>query len=101
MPKVTNVLGNSKVLACESLDFVIKKKVRLYDTPSYFLYGVLDFVKELPARIREAPLQSRLTALFLFLQKIADFSQENFFVAWSRRSWFCLWFFLLSVQFSQ
>ena len=25
MPKVTNILGNSKVPACESRDFVLKK----------------------------------------------------------------------------
>ena len=26
MPKVTNILGNNKVPACESRDFVLKKK---------------------------------------------------------------------------
>lgn len=27
MPKVTNILGNSEVLACESRDFVLKKRL--------------------------------------------------------------------------
>ena len=27
MPKVTNILGNSKVPACESRDFVLKKRL--------------------------------------------------------------------------
>ena len=27
MPKVTNILGNNKVPACESRDFVLKKRL--------------------------------------------------------------------------
>ncbi len=40
MPKVTNILGNSKVSAWESRDFVLKKKKLCqnlnFDTASYF-----------------------------------------------------------------
>ena len=42
MPKVTNILGNNKVPACESRDFVLKKKTvpkKLhFDTAPCFFY---------------------------------------------------------------